>query len=114
VTRVSGHDGDDTLTVADSVEAGHLEVRGGAGNDTIDASAVPAGAELALIGGLGEDTLTGGEGGDVIFGDEAVLPATRIIPLPSQRPLKRVRAATTRSTLVKGTTSYSAASATTS
>jgi hypothetical protein len=73
LTTIRGNEGNESITVEASVTAGYLEVRGDAGNDEIDASAVPDGAELALVGGLGKDTLSGGQGNDVIFGDDAVI-----------------------------------------
>ncbi len=73
LTILNGNAGDDTVTLEATVTDGRLEIHGDAGTDEVDASAVPVGAELVIIGEEGADTLTGGQGDDVIFGDEAVI-----------------------------------------
>ncbi len=61
--------GDDTVIVQASHTAGQLVIEGQAGNDTIDGSASSTG--MILIGNLGNDRITGGQGSDTIFGDDA-------------------------------------------
>ena len=73
LTTLNGNAGDDTITLEATVTDGRLEIHGDTGADKVDASAVSAGAELVIIGEAGADTLTGGQGNDVIFGDEAVI-----------------------------------------
>jgi uncharacterized protein YkwD len=60
---VDGGDGDDTITVANSVPIGCL-LFGGYGNDHI----LGGGGSDQIFGGLGDDVLDGGLGNDTIFG----------------------------------------------
>ncbi|MEX0958007.1 MAG: LEPR-XLL domain-containing protein [Burkholderiales bacterium] len=60
--------GDDHVTVAlDAGEDGALQLHVGGGDDTVDGSASTL--PLVIFGGAGDDGLTGGSGGDVMFGD---------------------------------------------
>jgi Ca2+-binding RTX toxin-like protein len=71
--KVSGGDGDDSVSVLESdlggfpAEAGYaIAIEGGAGNDRLDGGSGPE----VIQGGAGADTVAGRGGSDALYGDE--------------------------------------------